>query len=257
MQIATVSSTGIRINQALISVSDKSGLLPFVQGLDALGVSILSTGGTAKGIAAAGLPVEDVSSYTGFPEMMDGRVKTLHPLVHGGILGRSGIDDAVMQKHGIRRIGLVVANLYPFTETIAKPGCTLGEAIEQIDIGGPTMLRAAAKNYPDATVVVDPADYPGILEEMRRNGGVVSTETRFELAKKVFAHTAAYDAAISKYLKGPPCHGMRGGASLCNDPPGLPISWPRGHRTTSFTDLDGITCPNCHIIAEYISRYGA
>lgn len=250
MQTVTASL----IRQALISVSDKTGLIPLVQGLNALGISILSTGGTAKEIAIAELPVEDVSSYTGFPEMMDGRLKTLHPLIHGGLLGRVGIDDEVMENHGIRRIDLVVVNLYPFTQTIARPGCTLEEAIEKIDIGGPTMLRAAAKNHAGVTAVVDPADYNVLLMEMRDNGCVISAETRFEFAKKVFAHTAAYDTAISEYLDGPTCCGMFAGESLCKGLFGSSMDWPRGQRSTSYKDLTGITCRHCKPIAEFLKR---
>jgi phosphoribosylaminoimidazolecarboxamide formyltransferase/IMP cyclohydrolase len=242
---------------ALISVSDKTGVEALAKDLITLGFEILSTGGTAKMLSQNGVPVTEVSEYTGFPEMLGGRLKTLHPKIHGGILARRDLSEhmAAIMDAGIEPINLVVVNLYPFTQTIAKPECTLAEAIEQIDIGGPTMLRAAAKNYTGVTVVVDPADYPVVLEELKVSAGSTSTGTRLALARKVFAHTAAYDAAISRYLEGPPRHGMRGGGSLCNNPPSKPADWPRGHRTTSFTDIDGITCPNCRIIAEYISRH--
>ncbi|MGE0079732.1 MAG: bifunctional phosphoribosylaminoimidazolecarboxamide formyltransferase/IMP cyclohydrolase [Thiohalomonadaceae bacterium] len=189
-----------KIQRALISVSDKTGVLEFARELAAMGVEILSTGGTAKLLGEHGVKVTEVSDYTGFPEMMDGRVKTLHPKIHGGILGRRGQDDAVMAQHGIGGIDLIVVNLYPFAQTVAKPGCTLEDAIENIDIGGPTMLRAAAKNHRDVTVVVDAADYARVLAEIRANGGAVSDATRFDLAVKTFEHTAQYDGMIANYL---------------------------------------------------------
>ncbi|MCK9532868.1 MAG: bifunctional phosphoribosylaminoimidazolecarboxamide formyltransferase/IMP cyclohydrolase [Gammaproteobacteria bacterium] len=189
-----------KIQRALISVSDKSGVLEFARELAAMDVEILSTGGTAKLLADNGVKVVEVSDYTGFPEMMDGRVKTLHPKVHGGLLGRRGQDDHVMAAHGIKPIDLVVVNLYPFDATVAKPDCTLEDAIENIDIGGPTMLRAAAKNHAAVTVVVDATDYARVLEEMRTQGGAVSDATRFDLAVKTFEHTARYDGAIANYL---------------------------------------------------------
>ena len=189
-----------KIQRALISVSDKSGVLEFARELAAMGVEILSTGGTAKLLADNRVKVVEVSDYTGFPEMMDGRVKTLHPKVHGGLLGRRGQDDHVMAAHGIKPIDLVVVNLYPFDATVAKPDCTLEDAIENIDIGGPTMLRAAAKNHAAVTVVVDATDYARVLEEMRTQGGAVSDATRFDLAVKTFEHTARYDGAIANYL---------------------------------------------------------
>ena len=187
------------IQRALISVSDKTGVLEFARELTLRGVEILSTGGTAKLLAENDIAVTEVSSYTGFPEMMDGRIKTLHPKIHGGILARRGIDDAVMQEHGIEGIDLLVVNLYPFEATIANPDATLAEAIENIDIGGPTMLRAAAKNHQDVVVAVEPADYAGIIEQMDSQQGT-DYELRYRLAWKTFAHTAAYDAAISNYL---------------------------------------------------------
>ena len=189
-----------KIQRALISVSDKSGVLEFARELAAMGVEILSTGGTAKLLADNRVKVVEVSDYTGFPEMMDGRVKTLHPKVHGGLLGRRGQDDNVMAAHGIKPIDLVVVNLYPFDATVAKPDCTLADAIENIDIGGPTMLRAAAKNHAAVTVVVDAADYGRVLAEMRSHDGAVSDATRFDLAVKTFEHTARYDGAIANYL---------------------------------------------------------
>ncbi|MEX3954526.1 bifunctional phosphoribosylaminoimidazolecarboxamide formyltransferase/IMP cyclohydrolase [Trinickia sp. EG282A] len=190
------------IKQALISVSDKSGIVEFAQSLSALGVKILSTGGTAKLLAEAGLPVTEVADYTGFPEMLDGRVKTLHPKVHGGILARRDLPEhmAALETHGIPTIDLLVVNLYPFVATISKDECTLEDAIENIDIGGPTMLRSAAKNHRDVTVIVDPADYAAVLEEMRANDNKVGYKTNFRLATKVFAHTAQYDGAITNYL---------------------------------------------------------
>jgi len=190
------------IKQALISVSDKSGVLEFARGLSQLGVTILSTGGTAKLLAENGVPCTEVADYTGFPEMLDGRVKTLQPKVHAGILARRDLPEhmATLQKHAIPTIDLVVVNLYPFSTTVAKPNCSLGDAIENIDIGGPTMVRAAAKNHGHVAIITDPADYVDLLAEMQTNKGVVSDTTRFDLAKKAFSHTAAYDAAISNYL---------------------------------------------------------
>jgi len=188
------------IARALISVSDKTGVVELARALAARGVEILSTGGTARLLAENGVAVVEVGAYTGFPEMMDGRVKTLHPKIHGGILGRRGVDDAVMQAHGIGPIDLIVVNLYPFEQTVARPGCDLATAIENIDIGGPTMLRAAAKNHAAVTVVVDADDYPRVLAEMEANGGAVTDATRFDLAVKVFEHTARYDGAIASYL---------------------------------------------------------
>ncbi len=191
-----------QITRALISVSDKSGVVEFSKQLSGYGVELLSTGGTAKLLREAGLTVKDVSEFTGFPEMLDGRVKTLHPKVHGGLLGMRSNPEHVakMKEHGIENIDMVVVNLYPFEATTAKEGCRLEDAIENIDIGGPTMLRSAAKNYPDVTVLVDSADYAQVLEEMKAAGGAVSAATNFGLAVKVFQHTAAYDGAISNYL---------------------------------------------------------
>ena len=189
------------ITRALISVSDKTGIAEFAKQLhEQFGVEILSTGGTARLMADKGVPVVEVSNYTGFPEMMDGRVKTLHPKIHGGLLGRRGTDDAVMAEHDIPPIDMVVVNLYPFEETIAKPNSDLPTAIENIDIGGPTMLRAAAKNHAAVTVVVDAADYDRVLDEMANNAGAVSEACRFDLAVKTFEHTAKYDGAIANYL---------------------------------------------------------
>ncbi len=196
----------MKVTQALISVSDKHGTVDFARELAAFGIRLLSTGGTAKLLRDAGLVVTDVSDYTGFPEMLDGRVKTLHPKVHGGILGIRGNPEhaATMEKHDIPPIDLVVVNLYPFAQTIAKKDCTLTDAIENIDIGGPTMVRAAAKNHGNeqggCAVVTDPEDYAGIIAELQANGGVISYATRFNLAKKAFVHTARYDSAIANWL---------------------------------------------------------
>jgi phosphoribosylaminoimidazolecarboxamide formyltransferase/IMP cyclohydrolase len=191
-----------KIERALISVSDKTGVLEFAQELAALGVHILSTGGTAKLLADNGVPVTEVSDYTGFPEMLDGRVKTLHPKVHGGILGRRDLPEHVakMAEYDIGNIDLVCVNLYPFEATIANPDCVLEDAIENIDIGGPTMVRSAAKNWAHVAIVTDAADYAALTAELKANDGKLAKTTRFELAKKAFTHTAAYDGAISNYL---------------------------------------------------------
>jgi len=187
------------VKRALLSVSDKQGLAGFARSLAQRGIEILSTGGTAQMLRNAGVAVRDVAEYTGFPEIMDGRVKTLHPRIHGGLLGRRGTDEAVMQAHGIEPIDLLVVNLYPFAATIARADCSYDEAIENIDIGGPAMLRAAAKNHADVTVVVDPADYATILAELEASG-MTSIDTRSRLAAKAFAHTAGYDTTVSDYL---------------------------------------------------------
>lgn len=192
----------MKIRQALLSLSNKEGALQFAQGLSAQGVTLLSTGGTAKLLRDAGLAVTEVGDYTGFPEMLDGRVKTLHPKVHGGILARRDLPEhmTTLAEHDIPTIDLVCVNLYPFRETVAKADVTLAEAIENIDIGGPAMLRSAAKNYGGVAVVTDPADYPSLLEEMSANAGELSLATRFKLAKKAFVHTARYDSAIANWL---------------------------------------------------------
>jgi phosphoribosylaminoimidazolecarboxamide formyltransferase/IMP cyclohydrolase len=192
----------VKIRRALLSVSDKTGLIDFARALAARHVELLSTGGTAKALREAGLDVIDVSSYTGFPEIMDGRVKTLHPRVHGGLLGRRGVDDAVMQKHDIPPIDLLAVNLYPFAQTVAKPDCTYADAIENIDIGGPAMVRAASKNHESVTVIVDPTDYSRVLGDLDANDGATSIDTRSSLAAKAFAHTAMYDTMVSNYLLG-------------------------------------------------------
>ncbi|MBI4508773.1 MAG: bifunctional phosphoribosylaminoimidazolecarboxamide formyltransferase/IMP cyclohydrolase [Deltaproteobacteria bacterium] len=190
-----------KIRRAIVSVSDKRGLVPLVQALVKLGVEILSTGGTAWTLSEAGFATTSIATYTGAPEILDGRVKTLHPRIHGGLLGRPiPTHEAEMAQHGIQPIDLVVVNLYPFRETIARPGTTLEEAIENIDIGGPSMLRSAAKNYERVAVVVDPDDYTSFVAELEARGGEVSKETRFALACKAFTHTASYDKAIADYL---------------------------------------------------------
>ncbi|MDN2482279.1 bifunctional phosphoribosylaminoimidazolecarboxamide formyltransferase/IMP cyclohydrolase [Vibrio agarivorans] len=188
------------IRRALISVSDKTGIVEFAQALANRGVDILSTGGTARLLAEKGISVTEVSDYTGFPEMMDGRVKTLHPKVHGGVLGRRGQDDDVMETHGINPIDMVVVNLYPFAETVAKEGCTLEDAVENIDIGGPTMVRSAAKNHKDVTIVVNAHDYDRVIAEMDANEKSLTLETRFDLAIAAFEHTASYDGMIANYF---------------------------------------------------------
>src|SRR5512136_2634257 len=191
-----------RIKRALLSVSDKTGLVPLAQTLAAAGVELLSTGGTAKALREAGLSVTDLSAYTGFPEMLDGRVKTLHPKVHGGLLYVRGNEkhEAAVRAHSIQPIDLVVVNLYPFEQTVARATVTLQEAIENIDIGGPSMLRSAAKNHESVTVMVDPADYGSVVEQITLTGRT-TLELRRKLAAKVFARTAAYDSAIATHLE--------------------------------------------------------
>lgn len=188
------------IKRALLSVSDKTGIVEFAKALHDAGVELLSTGGTAKLLAEQGLPVIEVSNYTGHPEIMDGRVKTLHPKIHGGILARRGTDEAVMAENNIGPIDLVAVNLYPFAATVAKEDCTLEDAIENIDIGGPTMVRAAAKNHKDVTIVVNAGDYARVLSEMESNAGSLTYNTRFDLAIKAFEHTAEYDGMIANYF---------------------------------------------------------
>ncbi len=188
------------VRRALLSVSDKAGIVEFAQALSQRGVELLSTGGTARLLADKGLPVTEVSDYTGFPEMMDGRVKTLHPKVHGGILGRRGQDYGIMAQHGIDPIDMVVVNLYPFAATVAREGCSLEDAVENIDIGGPTMVRSAAKNHKDVAIVVKSSDYDAIIKEMDAHEGSLTLETRFDLAIKAFEHTAAYDSMIANYF---------------------------------------------------------
>ena len=196
----TAANNARPIRRALLSVSDKTGILEFAKALHAQGVELLSTGGTARLLADNGVPVIEVSDYTGHPEIMDGRVKTLHPKVHGGILARRGLDESVMADNNINAIDLVAVNLYPFAETVAKAGCTLEDAIENIDIGGPTMVRAAAKNHKDVTIVVNAADYDRVLAEMTANNGCTTHATRFDLAIAAFEHTAGYDGMIANYF---------------------------------------------------------
>ena len=190
------------IARALVSVSDKTGLIPFARGLSALGIEILSTGGSAAALRDAGIAVTEVAAHTGFPEILDGRVKTLHPRIHGGLLGRLDLPDHVdaMNRHDILPIGLLAVNLYPFRETVARPGCTLDEAFENIDIGGPAMVRAGAKNWRHVAVLTDPADYARVLENLQQGGGALPDDVRYALACKAFAHTAGYDAAVANYL---------------------------------------------------------
>lgn len=191
-----------KIKRAILSVSNKKGLLEFAKELSAMGVEILSTGGTARALREGGIPAKDVSEHTGFPEMLDGRVKTLHPKIHGGLLSRrkNPKDMEEIEKHGIVPIDMVVVNLYPFEETIAKPDVTFEDAIENIDIGGPTMLRSASKNFQDVAVIVDPADYAPVIKEMKERNGELAYKRKMELAKKVFGHTSRYDALITEYL---------------------------------------------------------
>jgi phosphoribosylaminoimidazolecarboxamide formyltransferase / IMP cyclohydrolase len=205
------------VRRALLSVSDKSGILELARALAARGVELLSTGGTAQLLTSHGVTVREVAAYTGFPEIMDGRVKTLHPKVHGGLLGRRGVDDAVMSTHGIEPIDLLVVNLYPFAQVVARPGCSYQDAIENIDIGGPAMLRAAAKNHESVLVVVDPADYQGLLAELGSHDGGSTLTLRSRLAAKAFAHSARYDTMVAGYLA------ARHGAHAATFPASLPL----------------------------------
>ena len=189
-----------KVSRALISVSDKTGIVEFAQALTNQGVELLSTGGTFRLLSENNIPVTEVSDYTGFPEMMDGRVKTLHPKVHGGILGRRGKDDGVMAEHGIKPIDMVVVNLYPFAATVADPNCDLPTAIENIDIGGPTMVRSAAKNHKDVAIVVNAGDYKTVLDEMQANDAQLDYSTRYQLMVKAFEHTAGYDGMIANHF---------------------------------------------------------
>jgi len=191
------------IKKALISVSDKSGIVDFTRELSSFGIQFISTGGTAAALRDAGLTIMDVSDYTGFPEMLDGRVKTLHPRIHGGLLGLRSNPEHVMtmNEHHIENIDMIIVNLYPFEKTVAKPDSTFQDAIENIDIGGPAMLRSAAKNFESVTVLTDPADYRPVLDEMKKNSGAVSRDTNFRLALKVFEKTSNYDSMIADYLK--------------------------------------------------------
>lgn len=211
-----------KIQRALISVSDKQGIVPFAQALSARGIEILSSGGTFQLLQANQIPAIEVSTYTEFPEMMDGRVKTLHPKIHGGILARRGKDEAVMLEHGIQPIDLVVVNLYPFQQTVADPQCSLDKAIENIDIGGPTMVRAAAKNHAAVTILVNPLDYENFLLELDAQQGELSTQSRFQYALKAFEHTAQYDAAIADYL------------GRFQTSPASPDTWPKQRFSHTF-----------------------
>ena len=190
------------VRRALLSVSDKTGIVEFARELKERGIELLSTGGTAKLLTRHGVPVKEVAEHTGFPEIMGGRVKTLHPKIHGGLLGRRGIDEAVMQEHGIEPIDLLAVNLYPFAATVARPDCSYEDAVENIDIGGPAMVRAAAKNHASVVVVVDPSDYGHILDELAANHGQTHVVMRQKLSAKAFAHTAQYDAMVSAYFTG-------------------------------------------------------
>src|SRR5450432_3574555 len=216
-----LDTTLVPIRRALLSVSDKTGLIDLARGLDALGVVLISTGGTARALREAGIGVSDVSEVTEFPEIMDGRVKTLHPKVHGGLLGRRGVDDAVMAQHGIEGIDLLVVNLYPFEQVTAAPDCSLADAVEHIDIGGPAMLRGAAKNHEHVVAVVDPADYGTLLETLGAQNGT-TLDLRRQFAAKVYAHTARYDGAIANWL------GARIDAEQVEQfPPSLQLSFVR------------------------------
>ncbi|MBZ4040571.1 bifunctional phosphoribosylaminoimidazolecarboxamide formyltransferase/IMP cyclohydrolase [Novilysobacter selenitireducens] len=206
----TASLPTVTIRRALLSVSDKTGLVELARALAGHGVALLSTGGTAKALRDAGLEVTDVSDHTGFPEMMDGRVKTLHPVVHGGLLGRAGTDEAVMAEHGIAPIDLLVLNLYPFESVSANPDSTMDEIVENIDIGGPAMLRSAAKNFARVAVATDPAQYPALIAELADNAGALSGRTRFALSVAAFDRVAQYDACISNYLSSITDEGGRG-----------------------------------------------
>jgi len=235
------------VRRALISVSDKTGVVSFAKSLHSAGIEILSTGGTYKLLQSEKIPAIEIADYTGFPEMMDGRVKTLHPKVHGGILARRDIDNAVMAEHGIPPIDLVVVNLYPFEATVAKPGCDLPTAIENIDIGGPTMLRAAAKNHAWVGVVVNPTDYERVITELRDNGGALSAATRFDLAVRTYEHTAAYAAAIANYLG----RLVPGGAAEESQP----AAFPRTYSTQFIKSQDMRYGENPHQKAAfYVER---
>ncbi len=212
--MTTVSN--LPVTRALLSVSDKTGLLDFARFLHAQGVELLSTGGTARLLADNAIPVIEVAEHTGFPEMMDGRVKTLHPKIHGGILGRRGVDDTVMTEHDIPRIDLIVVNLYPFAATVAQPDCSFADAVENIDIGGPTMVRASAKNHAHVAIVVDPFDYGRVQADMEQEGGAIRPDTRFDLAIKAFEHTARYDGMIANYF------GTRVGSGSHTEPEAFP-----------------------------------
>ncbi|MFN3785851.1 MAG: bifunctional phosphoribosylaminoimidazolecarboxamide formyltransferase/IMP cyclohydrolase, partial [Thiothrix sp.] len=243
--MTTVSN--LPVTRALLSVSDKTGVLDFAKFLHSRGVHLLSTGGTARLLVSHGVPVTEVSEHTGFSEMMDGRVKTLHPKIHGGILGRRGTDDTVMAEHGIERIDLVIVNLYPFAATVANPDCSLEDAVENIDIGGPAMVRAAAKNHAHVTVITDPSDYGRIQAEMETSGNCISPTTRFDLAIKAFEHTARYDGMIANYF------GARVGEASHAQPAAFP-------RTFSLQVLKKQDCrygENSHQAGAFYAEYTA
>jgi phosphoribosylaminoimidazolecarboxamide formyltransferase/IMP cyclohydrolase len=210
------------VRRALLSVSDKTGIVEFARELKERGIELLSTGGTAKLLTSHGIPVKEVAEHTGFPEIMGGRVKTLHPKIHGGLLGRRGVDEAVMREHNIEPIDLLAVNLYPFAATVSRPGCTYEEAVDNIDIGGPAMVRAAAKNHASVTVVVDPGDYRELLDELAANQGSTNLSMRQKLSAKAFAHTAQYDAMVSAYFTG-----ALGGAAVPTFPDDLNLSFRR------------------------------
>lgn len=241
------TASNLPVTRALLSVSDKSGVLEFAQFLHGQGVHLLSTGGTAKLLADNGVPVTEVSDYTGFPEMMDGRVKTLHPKIHGGILARRGQDDAVMAEHGIGRIDLIVVNLYPFEATVSKPGCTFEDAVENIDIGGPTMVRASAKNHAHVTIVTEPGDYDRIQAEMEASAGCITLATRFDLAIKAFEHTARYDGMIANYF------GARVGEASHEQP----ATFPRTFSLQVEKKQDCRYGENSHQAGAFYAEYNA
>ncbi len=240
------------IKRALLSVSDKTGIVDFARSLSHKGVDLLSTGGTAKLLADNGIPVTEVSDYTGHPEIMDGRVKTLHPKVHGGILARRGMDEAVMVENGISAIDMVVVNLYPFANAVSDENCTLENAIENIDIGGPTMVRAAAKNHKDVTIVVNASDYERVIDEMNSNDDSLTYQTRFDLAIAAYEHTASYDGMIANYFgKMLPAYGEKAAASLDNDLPNEKIKFPRTFNSQFIKTQDLRYGENSHQEAAF------
>ncbi|MDQ5769909.1 bifunctional phosphoribosylaminoimidazolecarboxamide formyltransferase/IMP cyclohydrolase [Thiothrix subterranea] len=241
------TASNLPVTRALLSVSDKSGVLEFAQFLHSQGVHLLSTGGTAKLLADNGVPVTEVSDYTGFPEMMDGRVKTLHPKIHGGILARRGQDDAVMAEHNIGRIDLIVVNLYPFEATVSKPGCSFEDAVENIDIGGPTMVRASAKNHAHVTIVTEPGDYARIQAEMEASAGCITPATRFDLAIKAFEHTARYDGMIANYF----------GARVGEASHAAPATFPRTFSLQVEKKQDCRYGENSHQAGAFYAEYNA
>jgi len=241
------TASNLPVTRALLSVSDKSGVLEFARFLHSQGVHSLSTGGTAKLLADNGIPVTEVSDHTGFPEMMDGRVKTLHPKIHGGILARRGQDDAVMAEHNIGRIDLIVVNLYPFEATVSKPGCSFEDAVENIDIGGPTMVRASAKNHAHVTIVTEPGDYARIQAEMEASAGRITPATRFDLAIKAFEHTARYDGMIANYF----------GARVGEASHAAPATFPRTFSLQVEKKQDCRYGENSHQAGAFYAEYNA